>query len=207
MTELDQTEPDERADDAASEPPADEPREPKRTARHEPLYWRVLRLRHVRPTSWQRAVFFEGSLAVATVLVLADLASAWLLLVLPVAVALVVKGNDVLVGWLAPRAEVEPVEQAAASQPDMWAPVRDMQPTGTDEARVESDPEPEVALEPTEAAAPDSTPEAVPDSMPAAKPRPARSRPGAAAARAQVSAATGVRRRRPEAARDAEGSG
>jgi len=49
---------------------------------------------------WQRALLSEGAVAVAVVLVLADLASAWLLLALPLAVALVVKSHDVVAGQL-----------------------------------------------------------------------------------------------------------
>ena len=66
-----------------------------------PLYPRLLRLRHVHPNGWQRAVLGEGALALAVVLVLADLASAWTLLVLPLGVAVVVKAHDVLAGLLA----------------------------------------------------------------------------------------------------------
>ena len=66
-----------------------------------PLYPRLLRLRHVHPNAWQRAVLGEGAVAVAGVLVLADLATAWTLLVLPVAVAAVVKSHDLLAGRLA----------------------------------------------------------------------------------------------------------
>jgi hypothetical protein len=65
-----------------------------------PLYWRVLRLKHIRPNGWQRAVFVEGVLALSLVLVLADVASAWTLLVLPLTSAGVVKAHDVLVGLL-----------------------------------------------------------------------------------------------------------
>ena len=42
----------------------------------------------------------EGVLALSLVLVLADVASAWTLLVLPLASAAAVKANDVLVGML-----------------------------------------------------------------------------------------------------------
>jgi hypothetical protein len=66
-----------------------------------PLYPRLLRLRHVHPNAWQRALLGEGALAVAVLLVLADLATAWTLLVLPVAVAGVVKAHDLLAGLLA----------------------------------------------------------------------------------------------------------
>lgn len=65
-----------------------------------PMYWRLLRLRHVQPNGWQRAIFVEGVLALSLVLVLADVASAWTLLVLPLASALVVKAHDVIAGIL-----------------------------------------------------------------------------------------------------------
>ena len=65
-----------------------------------PLYPRLLRLRHIHPNAWQRALLGEGALAIAVLLVLADLATAWTLLVLPVAVALVVKAHDLLAGRL-----------------------------------------------------------------------------------------------------------
>jgi hypothetical protein len=62
---------------------------------HPPLYWRLLRLRAVRPAGWQRALLIEGAIAAAALLALAGLASAWILLALPLAVAAVVKLNDV----------------------------------------------------------------------------------------------------------------
>ena len=65
-----------------------------------PLYTRLLDLRHIRPNAWQRALLGEGALALAVVLVLADVASAWTLLVLPLAVAALVKAHDVLAGLL-----------------------------------------------------------------------------------------------------------
>jgi hypothetical protein len=65
-----------------------------------PLYWRALRLRHLRPNGWQRAILVEGVLALALILVLADVATAWTLLVLPLASAVLVKGHDVLAGLL-----------------------------------------------------------------------------------------------------------
>ena len=67
-----------------------------------PLYWRLLRLRHIHPNGWQRAVFIEGVLGLSLVLVLADVASAWTLLVLPLASALIVKAHDVIAGLLHP---------------------------------------------------------------------------------------------------------
>jgi len=83
--------------DPASDPSGEEvsAKKPQR-----PLYPRLLRLRHIAPNGWQRALLGEGALAVAVLLVLADLASAWALLVLPLAVAVVVKAHDVLAGAL-----------------------------------------------------------------------------------------------------------
>ncbi len=66
-----------------------------------PLYPRLLRLRHVRPSPWQRIALGEGAFGVAVLLVLADLASAWTLVVLPASVAVVVKAHDGLAGVLA----------------------------------------------------------------------------------------------------------
>lgn len=65
-----------------------------------PLYWRILRLRNIRPNGWQRAALVEGVLAVSITLVLADVASAWTLLILPAASAAVVKAHDLLTGLL-----------------------------------------------------------------------------------------------------------
>lgn len=73
-----------------------------------PLYWRALRLQHVQPNGWQRAILVEGVLALAVVLVLADVATAWTLLVLPLASALLVKGHDVLAGLLRPGTRTAP---------------------------------------------------------------------------------------------------
>ena len=77
-------------------PPADQPHKT-------PLYWRLLRLRHVHPNGWQRAVLVEGVLTLAVILVLADIATAWTLLALPLASVIVVKGHDILAGLLQPR--------------------------------------------------------------------------------------------------------
>ena len=68
-----------------------------------PLYPRLLGLRHIGPNAWQRALLGEGALALAVLLVLADVATAWTLLVLPLTVALVVKAHDGLAGLLRTR--------------------------------------------------------------------------------------------------------
>jgi hypothetical protein len=66
-----------------------------------PLYPQLLQLKHVHPNGWQRAVLGEGMALLGGLLALADVASAWSVVVLPVAVAAVVKAHDVLAGHLA----------------------------------------------------------------------------------------------------------
>lgn len=73
-----------------------------------PLYPRLLRLQHVHPNAWQRALLGEGMAGLGLLLAMADLASAWSVLVLPVAVAGVVKAHDVLAGVLAGPAAPPP---------------------------------------------------------------------------------------------------
>lgn len=68
-----------------------------------PLYPRLLRLRHLRPSAWQRVLLFEGVIVVAVVTVLADKASLWTIPVLPAVVAMMVKFNDVVIGILRAR--------------------------------------------------------------------------------------------------------
>jgi hypothetical protein len=60
------------------------------------MYWRVLRLRRIRPNGWQRALLVEGVTTVGLVLALADVASAWVVLVLPLGTMLVAKAHDVI---------------------------------------------------------------------------------------------------------------
>ena len=85
-----------------------------------PLYVRLLRLRRLRLRAWQRAVLGEGALAVAVLLVLADRAAAWALLVLPVLVAVVVKVHDVVAGLLlAPETTTAPVQQDRRRREDV----------------------------------------------------------------------------------------
>ena len=66
----------------------------------EPFYPRLLRLRHVHPNGWQRALLVEGMLVLGTLVALADLATAWAPVILVVATAAVVKFHDVLAGLL-----------------------------------------------------------------------------------------------------------
>ncbi len=69
---------------------------------HAPLYGRVLRLRHVRLARWQAVLLFDGVLVTGALLALAEVVSAWAPVVLPVAVAVVVKAYDVVAGLAGP---------------------------------------------------------------------------------------------------------
>ncbi len=66
-----------------------------------PLLVRLLRLRHLHPAGWQRVLLGDVPLVLALLLVLADLASAWLLLALPAAVAVMVVLHEVVAGRVA----------------------------------------------------------------------------------------------------------
>ena len=66
-----------------------------------PLYPKLLRLQHIHPNAWQRALLGEGMALLGVLLAMADLASAWSIVVLPLAVAVVVKAHDLLAGYLA----------------------------------------------------------------------------------------------------------
>jgi hypothetical protein len=65
-----------------------------------PLYARVLRLRHLRLRPLVAFLLFEGSIAFAILLVLADLVRVWAVVAIPAAVAVMVKLNDVIAGVL-----------------------------------------------------------------------------------------------------------
>ena len=71
------------------------------STRHKaPLYPQLLRLKNVHPNAWQRAVLGEGMIVLGALLAMADVASAWSMVVVPVAVAGVVKAHDLLAGYL-----------------------------------------------------------------------------------------------------------
>ena len=70
------------------------------TKAKKPLYPRLLRLRHISPNAWQRAALGEGAVGAGVLLAMADLATAWSIVALPVAVAVVVKAHDALQGLL-----------------------------------------------------------------------------------------------------------
>ncbi|GAB4053857.1 hypothetical protein GCM10028775_41380 [Catellatospora paridis] len=67
-------------------------------ARNRPLYARVLGLQYVRPSNLMCFLFFEGTVALAVLLSLAELTGWWAVAVLPASVAVMVKLNDVIAG-------------------------------------------------------------------------------------------------------------
>jgi hypothetical protein len=66
----------------------------------EPLYPRILQLKNVHPNGWQRAALVEGMALLGALAALADRATSWAPLILPVVAAAVVKFHDVLAGVL-----------------------------------------------------------------------------------------------------------
>jgi hypothetical protein len=92
------------------------------SAKQDPLYWRVLRLKHIRPNGWQRALLVEGVLTLAAVLTLADVATAWTLVVLPLVAAGIAKTHDVLAGYLGRSARPAASPSPAPHLADMFAP-------------------------------------------------------------------------------------
>jgi hypothetical protein len=67
---------------------------------NQPLYWRLLRLRRVRPGGAMRVLLVEGLALVGLLLTLAVGVTAWSILILPAVGAVVVKAHDVLARWL-----------------------------------------------------------------------------------------------------------
>ena len=175
-----------------------------------PLYPRLLRLKHIHPSAWQRAVLVEGSVSVGAVAALSDRVTAWTPLVLPVAVAAVVKFHDVLTGILQPTepvaaasavvpTDVETLEARTEPRPRPLEPVSEREQQPQAEREVEPAPEPELEPAPDLAPRPELEPGPAPEPAPehdrepvAAMPRqPARPGPllaSPAAARAELDA-------------------
>lgn len=79
--------------------------------RHRPLYARVLGLRFVNPGGVLCFLFFEGALALAILLALAELASWWAVLILPATVAVMVKLNDLVTAGVVRSAAQVPEQE------------------------------------------------------------------------------------------------
>ncbi|MCP2327190.1 hypothetical protein HDA40_005697 [Hamadaea flava] len=68
-------------------------------AKDRPFYARALGLHYVRPSGLLCFFFFEGAIALATLLALAELVTWWAVVVLPGAIAIMVKINDLIAGF------------------------------------------------------------------------------------------------------------
>jgi len=89
------------------------------------LYARLLRLRHIRLGQLTSFVLFEGSVLVALLLALAELIEPWGVLVIPVAVAIMVKLNDVVAGVLIRPFAIAQLRTPRLVEPTVvgWSPV------------------------------------------------------------------------------------
>jgi hypothetical protein len=96
-------------------------------AKQRPLYARMLGLQYLTPSGFLCFVFLEGAVALGILLALAELVSWWGVLVLPLAVAFMVKVNDVIAGSVSrPPAAAStpartPIRQRAAGTPSKSA--------------------------------------------------------------------------------------
>ncbi|WP_410811391.1 hypothetical protein [Micromonospora sp. 067-2] len=79
--------------------------------RYRPLYARLLGLRFVNPGGVLCFLFFEGTVALAVLLALAELVTWWAVLVLPAAVAAMVKLNDMVAAIVVRSAALVPEQE------------------------------------------------------------------------------------------------
>ncbi|MFJ6199683.1 hypothetical protein [Micromonospora sp. NPDC092111] len=79
--------------------------------RYRPLYARLLGLRFLNPGGVLCFLFFEGAVALAVLLALAELVSWWAVPVLPLAVAVMVKLNDVVAERVVRSAALVPEQE------------------------------------------------------------------------------------------------
>jgi hypothetical protein len=79
--------------------------------RYRPLYARVLGLRVVNPGGVLCFLFFEGAVALAALLALAELVTWWAVLVLPATVAVMVKLNDMVAALVVRSAALVPEQE------------------------------------------------------------------------------------------------
>ncbi|MFG2050958.1 hypothetical protein ACGFIW_26435 [Micromonospora sp. NPDC048935] len=79
--------------------------------RYRPLYARLLGLRFVNPGGVLCFLFFEGTIALAVLLALAELVTWWAVLVLPAVVAAMVKLNDMVAAIVVRSAALVPEQE------------------------------------------------------------------------------------------------
>jgi len=114
-----------------------------------PIYFRVLRLRHVRPGWLTTLMLFEGSILAGFLLAFADIVSYSAMLILPAVVAVLVKFNDVIAGLLnRPLAVAQlrtprPLEHKAVGRSPVPRPSRLTAPFSADDAQLDADARPD----------------------------------------------------------------
>ncbi|TNH27728.1 hypothetical protein FHG89_17285 [Micromonospora orduensis] len=84
---------------------------PAEEERYRPLYARLLGLRFVNPGGVLCFLFFEGTIALAVLLALAELVTWWSVLVLPAVVAVMVKLNDLVAAVVVRSAALVPEQE------------------------------------------------------------------------------------------------
>ncbi|MEU4400787.1 hypothetical protein ACIQH6_25670 [Micromonospora orduensis] len=84
---------------------------PAEEERYRPLYARLLGLRFVNPGGVLCFLFFEGAIALAVLLALAELVTWWSVLVLPAVVAVMVKLNDLVAAVVVRSAALVPEQE------------------------------------------------------------------------------------------------
>ncbi|MFF5178029.1 hypothetical protein ACFY2Q_08395 [Micromonospora sp. NPDC000316] len=84
---------------------------PAAEERYRPLYARLLGLRFVNPGGVLCFLFFEGTVALAVLLALAELVTWWAVLVLPLVVAVMVKLNDMVAATVVRSAALVPEQE------------------------------------------------------------------------------------------------
>lgn len=93
-----------------------------------PLYARLLRLRQLNPGPILCFILLEGSATLGLLLALAELASWWAILMLPTAVAVMVKANDVVAAALTRSAALVPEQEQERFRREIWHSARGDEP-------------------------------------------------------------------------------
>jgi hypothetical protein len=87
------------------------------------MYAKALGLQYLRPSSLQCFLYLEGTITLAVLLALAELVDWWVVGVLPLSVAAMVKFNDVIAGAALPANSAHvPKVRGRASVPVLSAP-------------------------------------------------------------------------------------
>jgi len=87
---------------------------------HPTIYARALRLKHIHPGGLACFLLFEGAMAIAVLMALAEFVNWWAVLLLPVLVAALVKVNDLVAGVFS-RTDVYRRGRIVVLRPVIWA--------------------------------------------------------------------------------------